>query len=80
MTSFHQNQSPPISGIGEGAEGKGIWEGVRAVEGGRRAWLAGPPAGQKGGKNGFHTRKSIRAGTVWSWQHRAAAVFLKIPH
>lgn len=43
-----------------------VREGVRAEEGGRdggRPWLAGPPAGQKGGKNGFHTRKSIRAGS-----------------
>lgn len=66
MTSFHQNQSPPISEEGEGAEGRGYegggWE-QRDREGGRGGpgWLD-PLQGRKGGGNGFHTRKSIRAG------------------
>ena len=44
---------------------EGMWDGggSRGGREGGRAWLAGPPAGQKGGKNGFHTRKSIRAGS-----------------
>lgn len=74
MTSFHQNQSPPISGE-RGVGDRGVGESWGGKEG--RAWLARPPAGQKekggGGKNGFHTRKSIRAGngvelaaTEWS--------------
>lgn len=44
MTSFHQNQSPPISGE-RGVGDRGVGESWGGKEG--RAWLARPPAGQK---------------------------------
>lgn len=59
MTSFKQNQSPPISGVGGGSYVRWGGENSKGMGG---AWLAGPPAGQRGEKNWFHTRKSIREG------------------
>lgn len=50
MTSFHQNQSPPISGVGEGAEGMvdmGGGGGMRRMEG---PGEPDPLQGRKGGK------------------------------
>lgn len=39
--------------------------------------LAGPPAGQKGGKIDSIPGNPFGQGTEWSWQHGAAAMFFE---
>lgn len=51
--------------------------GENSKEMGGGAWLAGPPAGQKGGKIDSIPGNPLGKGTEWSWQHRAATMFLK---
>lgn len=69
MTSFHQNQSPPISGE-RGVGDRGVGESWGGKE--ERAWLARPPAGQKekggGAKMDSIPGNPLGQGTAWSWQ------------
>lgn len=87
MTSFHQNQSPPISEVGERVKGRGCGRRAGESGGGREGGKGGeglagwtPCRAERVGGMDSIPGNPLGQGTAWSWQHRVAVVFLKIPH